>query len=108
MRGAFAIAALVALLAGCGGSDGDDSTATMSASEVEASVKAQLANGGQPGVVNLDTDKPKRVTCTKDAASANGWRCTVETVSGRSMLCIVQPQSGAKVPATPVCGPTDN
>jgi hypothetical protein len=108
MRGVFATAVLVALLAGCGGSDGDDSTATTSASEVEASVKAQLAKGGGTGVVNLDTDKPKRVTCTKDASKASGWRCTVETVSGRSMLCILQARSGVKVPAAPVCGPVDN
>ncbi len=107
MRGVFAIAALVVLLTGCG-SDGDDSTATTSASEVEASVKAQLAQGGGTGVVNLDNDKPKRVTCTKDASSPNGWRCTVETVSGRSMLCIVQPRSGKKVPPRPLCGPIDN
>ncbi|HXV01984.1 MAG TPA: hypothetical protein VFP24_00295 [Gaiellaceae bacterium] len=101
MRGMLATTVLAALLlAGCGGSDDSES-----ASQVEASVKTQLAKGGG-GVVDLGNDPPKLVTCRK---SGGRWRCTVTTAKGRSMLCLVdEDQSGRKVPPTPVCGPTDN
>jgi hypothetical protein len=105
MRGMLATSVLAALLlAGCGGSD-DSQSASQSASQVEASVKTQLAKGGG-GVVDLGTDPPKLVTCRK---SGGRWRCTVTTAKGRSMLCLVdEDQSGRKVPPTPVCGPIDN
>jgi hypothetical protein len=105
---AFLIVALV-LVAGtaCGGSgDKAASDTTGSASEVEASVKAQLAKGGGGRVVDLGNDPPKLVTCRKDGGR---WRCTVRTTNGRSMLCLVnEDNSGRKLPLTPVCGPMDN
>jgi hypothetical protein len=100
-----AVAAL--LLAGCGGSHESDSTATVSSEEVAASVKAELAKGGG-GVVDLGNDPPKLVTCTQDPSAKGGWRCTVKTAKGRSMLCLVKRQDGKKVPPTPLCGPVDN
>ena len=107
MRGVFVAAALVVLLAGCSGSDGDDSTATTSASEVEASVKAQLAKGGG-GVVDLGNDPPKLVTCTEGSVEPERLALHGQDRQGRSMLCIVQPRSGKKVPPRPLCGPIDN
>jgi hypothetical protein len=100
-----AVAAL--LLAGCGGSHESDSTATVSSEEAAASVKAELAKGGG-GVVDLGNDPPKLVTCTPDPSAKGGWRCTVKTAKGRSMLCLVKRQDGKKVPPTPLCGPVDN
>ncbi|HVD26367.1 MAG TPA: hypothetical protein VNB86_10275 [Gaiellaceae bacterium] len=102
MRSMLATAVLAALLlAACGGSDDSER-----ASQVEASVKTQLAKGGGGGVVDLGNDPPKLVTCRK---SGGRWRCTVTTAKGRSMLCLVdEEQSGRKVPPTPICGPMDN
>ena len=104
MRGVLALGFAVALLSGCGGSD--DSSSPGDASQVEASVKAQLAKGGSGGVVDLGNDRPMLVTCRKDGGQ---WHCTVTTAKGRSMLCLVDDQqSQRKVPPTPVCGPIDN
>jgi hypothetical protein len=106
MRALFpAVVAAVLLAAGCGG---DDDSGSSDPAQVEASVKAQLAKGQGGGVVDLGNDPPKLVTCTQDPSSTNGWRCTVRTAKGRSMLCLVKSQSGKKVPPTPVCGPIDN
>src|SRR5262245_27839425 len=104
MRGALALGFAVALLAGCGGSDDGKSAG---ASQVEASVKAQIAKGGgSGGVVDLGNDRPKLVTCRKDGGQ---WHCTVTTTKGRSMHCLVdEDKSERKVPPTPVCGPMDN
>jgi hypothetical protein len=106
MRGMLATSVLAALLlAGCGGSD-DSQSDSQSASQVEASVKTQLAKGGGGGVVDLGNDPPKLVTCRN---SGGQWHCTVTTAKGRSMLCLVsEEKSGRKVPQTPICGPMDN
>ena len=104
MRGVLATSVFaVILLAACGGS-GSGSDDSPDAASVEASVKAQLAKGGG-GVVDLGNDPPKLVICRKDG---DRWRCTVTTAKGRSMLCLVDEQSGRKVPPAPVCGPIDN
>jgi hypothetical protein len=96
-------AALAALLAGCGGSSQENgSGGTASAADVEASVKAQLEQGGGGGVVDHGNGPPKVVTCRKVGGE---WRCTVKYGKGRDMLCLVPAEdAGRKVPfGQPTC-----
>jgi hypothetical protein len=103
MRARLVAVGLCALaLAACGSDDKTATTpttaTTQTASQVEAQVKAQLEQGGAGGVVDLDGDPPKIVTCQKQGG---GWSCKVKTTKGRSMLCLVpqSSESGArKVP----------
>lgn len=88
--------AVLALAAGCGSDD--DAATTVSAGDVESALQAQLSQDGDAGrVVDLGSDPPKQITCTKGAGSGTGWRCTItSSKSGENYLCLVEanPQTG--------------
>ena len=97
------LVALVAFAAACG-SDGDDSG---DAAEVETSLEAQLEAAEGGGVVQLDGDVPRRVTCEKDARRKNGWRCRVTTTGNRTIVCIVKTNPDDSKVEQRVCAPAD-
>jgi hypothetical protein len=102
--------ALLTLLTGCG-SDGDEgaaTTATLSSGDVESAVRTELSQGGS-GIVELDNDPPKQVTCRKDAGTASGWRCTVTpSKSGEDYLCLVEVDPQTKRTTQTTCARIDN
>jgi hypothetical protein len=105
--------AVLALTAACG-SDGDESigttlaTGTVSAADAETALKTELSQGGS-GIVQLETDTPKQVTCEKDAGSRSGWRCTVTpSKSGESYLCMVEVDPQTKRTTKTTCARIDN
>jgi hypothetical protein len=103
--------ALLALASGCG-SDGDEGTgptdAGVTAAEIESALMTRLASGGS-GVVHLDNEPPKQVTCVKDADSPSGWRCTVTPAKGpESYLCFVEIDPQTKQVTKTSCGRIDN
>lgn len=101
------LTSLLVLAAGCG-SDKDDAAGGSDADRVEAALRTQLAKGQVSGrVVDLGIDPPKAITCTEDPEREDGWRCTVTTGKGRTMVCIVRAQSERRQPPAPVCGPID-
>ena len=104
--------ALVVLAAGCGSDDEGTATATtaesLTAGEVESALQTQLSQGGS-GIVRLESDTPKQVTCVKDAGSASGWRCTVTPSKGaESYLCIVEIDPQTKQITRSTCARIDN
>jgi hypothetical protein len=104
--------ALVVLAAGCGSDDEGTATATtaesLTAGEVESALQTQLSQGGS-GVVRLETDTPKQVTCVKDAGSPSGWRCTVTpSKGGESYLCMVEIDPRTKQITKSTCARIDN
>jgi hypothetical protein len=101
--------ALVVLAAGCGSDDEGNATAeTLTAGEVESAVQTQLSQGGS-GVLRLETDRPKQVTCVKDAGSPSGWRCTVTPSKGaESYLCMVEIDPQTKQITKTTCARIDN
>jgi hypothetical protein len=103
--------ALVVLAAGCGTDDEGAATATtesLSAADVESALQTQLSQGGS-GVVHLETDRPKRVTCVKDSGSPSGWRCTVTPSKGsESYLCMIEIDPKTKQVTKSSCGRIDN
>jgi hypothetical protein len=106
------LVALVVLAAGCGSDDEGTATATtaetLSAGEVESALTTQLSQGGS-GVVHLETDRPKQVTCVKDAGSPSGWRCTVTPAKGpESYLCMIEIDPQSKQITKSSCGRIDN
>ena len=107
------ILALVVLAAGCGSDDEGTATAgsseTISPAEVESALQTELTQGGGSGVVHLETDRPKQVTCVKDAGSPSGWRCTVTPSKGpESYLCMVEIDPQTKQIAKSTCARIDN
>jgi hypothetical protein len=103
------VAALV-LTAGCGSDDeGSGTTAeTVSAGEVETALEAELSQGGS-GIVQLETDEPKQITCEKDAGAPSGWRCTVTPSKGEeSYLCLVEVDPQTKRTTKTTCARIDN
>lgn len=100
--------ALIAIAAGCG-SDGDEPAGTeATAAEVESAVKSHLSQGGS-GIVRLDDEQPKQITCVKDAGSPAGWRCTVTpSKGGESYLCLVEVDPQTKRTTKITCGQIDN
>ena len=104
--------ALVVLAAGCGSDDEGTATATtaetLTAGEVESAVQTQLSQSGS-GVVQLETDRPKLVSCVKDSGSSSGWRCTVTPSKGpESYLCMVEIDPQTKQITKSSCGRIDN
>jgi hypothetical protein len=103
--------ALLALASGCGSGEGegaDTTTATVSAAEAESALMARLSSGGS-GVVELDVEPPKKVTCVKDAGSASGWRCTVTPANGpESYLCLIEVDPQTKQVTKTTCARIDN
>jgi hypothetical protein len=104
--------ALVVLAAGCGSDDEGTATANttegFSAADVESALLTQVSQGGG-GVVHHDTDRPKQVTCVKDAGSPSGWRCTVTPSKGsESYLCMVEIDPQTKQITKSTCGRIDN
>jgi hypothetical protein len=97
------LTAFLLAAAGCGWSE---HKATPSATDVEQSVKDQLATEGQGRVVDLG-EAPRRVRCKRDANRQNGWRCTVTPTTGKNVLCLVDVDMAGK-PVKTVCGPIDN
>ena len=111
-RAAFLVA-LVVLAAGCGADDEGTATTTASESvspgEVEGALETELAEGGGSGVVRLETDRPKQVTCVKDAGLPSGWRCTVTPSKGpESYLCMVEIDPQTKQITKSTCARIDN
>jgi hypothetical protein len=103
--------ALLALASGCG-SDEDEGAGTtdtgVTAAEVESALMTRLSSGGS-GVVQLDVEAPKQVTCVKDAGSPSGWRCTVTPAKGReSYLCLIEVDPQTKQVTKTSCGRIDN
>lgn len=112
MYRAALLVALVVLAAGCGSDDEGTARETpaenLSAGEVESALTTQLSQGGS-GVVLLETDRPKQVTCVKDAGSPSGWRCTVTPSKGpQSYLCMVEIDPQTKQITKSTCGRIDN
>ena len=104
-----ALAAVVALVAGCGSGSDDESGSTVSSGEVESSLLANLSAGsGNGGVVELGTGPPKLVSCVKDAGRQNGWRCTVKPTTGKNVLCLVQVDPQTKKARKTTCTRIDN
>jgi hypothetical protein len=103
--------ALVVLAAACGSDDeGTAPTATgsLSAADVESALQTQLSQGGS-GVVHLETDRPKQVTCAKDSGSTSDWRCTVTPSKGpESYLCMIEIDPHTKQITKSSCGRIDN
>jgi hypothetical protein len=98
------------LAAGCGSDDERTATTpeTVSAGDVESALERELGQGGS-GIVNLDNEPPKVISCVKDAGTPSGWRCTVTPSKGQeSYLCIVEvdPQTGQTTKKT--CARIDN
>lgn len=107
LRRLVVLTSLLVLAAGCG-SDKDDAGGGSDAGRVEAVLRTQLAKGEVSGrVVDLGIDPPKAITCTEDPEREDGWRCSVTTGKGRTMVCIVRAQSQRRQPPAPVCGPID-
>ncbi len=111
MYRAALLVALAVLAASCG--SGDEGTATstseaISPAEVESALRTQLSQGGS-GVVQLESDTPKQVTCVKDAGSPSGWRCTVTPSKGpESYLCMVEIDPQTKQITKSTCARIDN
>lgn len=106
--------AFLALVAGCG-SDGEESagttlaTGTTSAADAEKALETELSQGGGGGIVHLETDTPKQVTCEKDAGSPTGWRCTVTpSKTGESYLCMIEVDPQTKQITKTTCARIDN
>ena len=97
---------LIAVLAATSGCGSDDANSRDSAA-VEQSLKAQLATGKGGGVVELDGDLPRRVTCEKDEERENGWRCRVTTTGKRTILCVVKTDPETAKVETRTCAPID-
>jgi hypothetical protein len=98
------------LAAGCGSDDestANPATTVVSAGEVETALEAQLAQGGT-GIVHLETDQPKQITCVKDAGKPSGWRCTVKPSKGESYVCFVEVDPKTKQTTKVTCGRIDN
>ena len=112
MSRAALFVALVVLTAGCGSDDEGTPTTTtaetVSPAEVESALHTALSQGAS-GVVQLDTDRPKLVTCVKDAGSPLGWRCTVTPGKGpESYLCMVEIDPQTKQITKTTCARIDN
>jgi hypothetical protein len=100
--------ALVVLAAGCGSDDEGTATETTSAADVESALETQLSESGG-GVVHHDTDRPKNITCVKDAGSPSGWRCTVTPSKGsESYICMIEIDPKTKQITKSSCGRIDN
>jgi hypothetical protein len=107
VRAALLIA-LVAIAAGCGSDDDEAAGTEATAVEVESAVKSHLSQGGS-GIVRLEDEQPKQITCVKDAGSASGWRCTVTLSKGaESYLCIVEVDPQTKQTTKVTCARIDN
>jgi hypothetical protein len=103
--------ALLALASACG-SDEDEGASTtaagVTAAEVESTLMARLSSGGS-GVVELDAEPPKQVTCVKDADLPSAWRCTVAPANGpESYLCLTEIDPQTKQVTKSTCGRIDN
>jgi hypothetical protein len=110
VRRAVLLIALLAFASGCGSDEdeGGDTTATVSAADVESALLGRLSSGGS-GIVNLDGDPPKQVTCVKDADSPYGWRCTVTPAKGpESYLSLIEVDPQTKQVTKTSCGRIDN
>jgi hypothetical protein len=102
--------ALFALASGCGSDEdeGGDTTAGVSAAEAESALMTRLSSGGS-GVVELDVEPPKQVSCVKDADSPSGWRCAVTPANGpESYLCLIEIDPQTKQVTKTTCGQIDN
>jgi hypothetical protein len=98
---------LIALAAGCGSGD-DEDTAPASSANVESALQTHLSQGGS-GIVQLEAEQPKQITCVKDADSPSGWRCTVTPAKGQeSYLCLVEVDPQTKQTTKVSCGRIDN
>jgi hypothetical protein len=102
---------LLALASGCG-SDEDEgagtTTAGVTAADVESALMTRLSSGAS-GIVRLDDDPPKQVTCVKDADSPSGWRCTVTPAKGQeSHLCLIEVDPQTKQVTKTTCARIDN
>jgi hypothetical protein len=103
--------AAVVLPAGCASDDEGTATTpeTVSAGDVESALDRELGQGGS-GIVDLDDEPPKAISCVKDAAGTpSGWRCTVTPSKGQeSYFCDVEvdPQTGQTTKKT--CARIDN
>jgi hypothetical protein len=103
--------ALLALASGCG-SDEDEGAGTTPAgvtvAEAESALMTRLSSGGS-GVVELDVEPPKQLTCVKDADSPSGWRCTVTPANGsKSYLCFIEVDPQTKQVTKTTCARIDN
>jgi hypothetical protein len=112
MYRAALLVALVLLAAACGSDDEGTATATttesLSAADVESALQTQLSQAGS-GVVHLETDRPKQVTCVKDSGSPSGWRCTVTPSKGsESYLCMIEIDPLTMQITKSTCGRIDN
>ena len=114
MKGALALAVLVALLAsGCGSDDSasrptttSGGTATLSSDDVEQAFRAEAASGG---VVNLDDTPPKSIDCVKGDGN-QVWRCEVSPAGGgdAGRLCIITVDPATRTVTERTCGRIDN
>jgi hypothetical protein len=114
MKGALALAVLVALLAsGCGSDDSASrptttsvGTATLSSDDVEKAFRAEAASGG---VVNLDDTPPKSIDCVKGDGN-QVWRCEVSPAGGgdAGRLCIITVDPATRTVTERTCGRIDN
>ncbi len=76
-----------------------------SASDVEKAVAADAQGGG---VVDLDGDSPKSVSCEKDDTPIR-WRCSIGlSEGGRTMLCVVTVDETTRTITERSCAPVDN
>jgi hypothetical protein len=67
-----------------------------------------LSAGGS-GIVELENEPPKQVTCMKDAGSPPGWRCTVTPSKGtESYICMVEVDPQTKQTTKVTCARIDN
>lgn len=81
---------------------------TVSPAEVESALQTALSQGAS-GVVQLETDRPKLVACTRDAGSPSGWRCTVTPGKGpESYLCQVEVDPQTKQVTKTNCARIEN
>jgi hypothetical protein len=114
MKGALALAVLVALLgSGCGSDDSasrptttSGGTATLSSDDVEKAFRAEAASGG---VVNLDDTPPKSIDCVKGDGN-QVWRCEVSPAGGgdAGRLCIITVDPATRTVTERTCGRIDN
>jgi len=76
-----------------------------SASEVEKAVAADAQGGG---VVDLDGNAPKSVSCEKGDTPIS-WRCSIGlSGGGRTVLCVVTVDETTRTITKRSCGPVDN
>jgi hypothetical protein len=114
MKGALALAVLVALLgSGCGSDDSasrptttSGGTATLSSDDVEKAFRAEAASDG---VVNLDDTPPKSIDCVKGDGN-QVWRCEVSPAGGgdAGRLCIITVDPATRTVTERTCGRIDN